>query len=122
VRSAPPKPCARCGRPIAWRRKWERDWDAVRYCSDRCRRARPSARDRAAEDAILEALRAVPIGRPVALEGLLSPAADPEGDRDALLDAARRLAAAGAVELLAAGRAIDPAEARGRLEVRRRRS
>ncbi|MBU2956429.1 DUF2256 domain-containing protein [Paracoccus sp. 1_MG-2023] len=33
----PQKPCAQCGRPFAWRRKWARDWDAVRYCSDRCR-------------------------------------------------------------------------------------
>jgi hypothetical protein len=31
------KVCARCGRPFTWRRKWARDWDAVRYCSDRCR-------------------------------------------------------------------------------------
>ena len=36
----PTKVCATCGRPFAWRRKWARDWDAVRYCSERCRRAR----------------------------------------------------------------------------------
>ena len=34
----PEKPCAACGRPFAWRKKWERVWDEVRYCSDRCRR------------------------------------------------------------------------------------
>ncbi len=33
----PEKICAQCGRPFAWRKKWARDWDAVRYCSDRCR-------------------------------------------------------------------------------------
>jgi hypothetical protein len=33
----PQKPCAACGRPFAWRRKWARDWESVRYCSDRCR-------------------------------------------------------------------------------------
>lgn len=33
----PTKTCAACGRPFAWRRKWAKDWDAVRYCSDRCR-------------------------------------------------------------------------------------
>jgi hypothetical protein len=31
------KICARCGRPFSWRRKWARDWEQVRYCSDRCR-------------------------------------------------------------------------------------
>ncbi|UPG87638.1 DUF2256 domain-containing protein [Luteibacter aegosomatis] len=36
----PQKVCAACGRPFTWRRKWARDWDEVRYCSDRCRQAR----------------------------------------------------------------------------------
>ncbi|WP_420381952.1 DUF2256 domain-containing protein [Novosphingobium sp.] len=35
----PTKVCAACGRPFAWRKKWERDWDNVRFCSDRCRGA-----------------------------------------------------------------------------------
>jgi hypothetical protein len=39
----PTKPCATCGRPFAWRKKWERVWDEVRYCSDRCRRDRSAA-------------------------------------------------------------------------------
>ena len=33
----PTKVCATCGRPFAWRKKWQRDWDQVRYGSDRCR-------------------------------------------------------------------------------------
>lgn len=33
----PTKTCAACGRPFSWRKKWARDWDSVRYCSDRCR-------------------------------------------------------------------------------------
>ncbi len=36
----PEKICAACGRPFRWRRKWERVWDTVRYCSERCRRNR----------------------------------------------------------------------------------
>nr|WP_288435145.1 DUF2256 domain-containing protein [uncultured Deinococcus sp.] len=28
-----------CGLPFSWRKKWERDWDNVKYCSDRCRAA-----------------------------------------------------------------------------------
>jgi hypothetical protein len=34
----PPKDCACCGRPFTWRKKWERDWPNVKYCSDACRR------------------------------------------------------------------------------------
>jgi len=37
----PAKPCAVCGRPFAWRKKWARDWEAVKFCSDRCRRSAP---------------------------------------------------------------------------------
>jgi len=39
-RDLPTKTCVTCGRPFAWRKKWERVWDEVRYCSDACRRRR----------------------------------------------------------------------------------
>lgn len=34
------KDCVVCGRPFQWRKKWERVWNEVRYCSDRCRNER----------------------------------------------------------------------------------
>ena len=37
----PSKTCACCGLPFTWRKKWERDWEQVRYCSERCRRSAP---------------------------------------------------------------------------------
>ncbi len=42
----PTKTCASCGLPFAWRKKWARDWDNVRFCSDRCRAARPMTSNR----------------------------------------------------------------------------
>ena len=36
----PQKICAACGRPFFWRRKWARDWEQVRFCSDACRDGR----------------------------------------------------------------------------------
>ncbi|WP_306142712.1 DUF2256 domain-containing protein [Roseibium sp. MMSF_3412] len=36
----PQKTCPACGRPFTWRKKWERVWDDVRFCSGRCRRQR----------------------------------------------------------------------------------
>jgi hypothetical protein len=36
----PQKTCATCGRPFTWRKKWEKVWEEVRYCSDRCRAER----------------------------------------------------------------------------------
>jgi hypothetical protein len=39
----PSKLCAACARPFSWRRKWARDWDSVKYCSDRCRESSKGA-------------------------------------------------------------------------------
>ena len=38
----PTKQCAACGLPFSWRKKWARDWDNVRFCSERCRLAKPA--------------------------------------------------------------------------------
>ena len=38
--SPPDKVCRTCGRPFSWRKKWERDWDQVLYCSKACRAGR----------------------------------------------------------------------------------
>jgi hypothetical protein len=37
----PEKTCAGCGRPFTWRKKWAKVWEEVKFCSDRCRKARP---------------------------------------------------------------------------------
>ena len=39
----PVKTCPVCNRPFAWRKKWERVWDEVKYCSERCRRNKVAA-------------------------------------------------------------------------------
>jgi hypothetical protein len=106
------KVCLACGREFAWRRRWERNWEEVRYCSRACRSAKPGPRDREVEAEIIDALRARP-GK-----ALLDPdtlcAAEPERARRA----ARRLAARGAVEFVAEGRVVDASRARGAVRVR----
>lgn len=37
-RDLPTKVCPTCDRAFTWRKKWERDWDNVKYCSERCKR------------------------------------------------------------------------------------
>ena len=34
----PSKLCAACQRPMTWRKSWAKNWDAVLYCSDACRK------------------------------------------------------------------------------------
>ncbi|HBC40437.1 MAG: DUF2256 domain-containing protein [Pseudanabaena sp. M051S1SP1A06QC] len=39
----PSKDCVICGKPFSWRKKWEKCWDEVKYCSDRCRRQKSNS-------------------------------------------------------------------------------
>ncbi|MBW8360909.1 MAG: DUF2256 domain-containing protein [Kaistella sp.] len=36
----PSKICPICQRPFSWRKKWEKDWEKVRFCSDRCKKSK----------------------------------------------------------------------------------
>jgi hypothetical protein len=117
------KPCAVCGRPIQWRKKWERDWEHVRHCSEGCRRRARSVQaqqeDAALERSILELLS----GR----DGSICPseaarAIGGERWRDLLepaRSAARRLALRGIVKITQGDRAVDPGTFRGAVRVRR---
>ena len=33
----PEKLCLVCDRPFTWRKKWEKNWNEVKYCSKKCR-------------------------------------------------------------------------------------
>ena len=33
----PQKTCLSCKRSFHWRKKWERDWESVKYCSKKCK-------------------------------------------------------------------------------------
>ena len=37
-RYLPSKLCAGCGRAMVWRKRWAKNWDGVKYCSDICRK------------------------------------------------------------------------------------
>ena len=34
----PDKICIVCKRQFSWRKKWAKDWDNVKYCSEKCRK------------------------------------------------------------------------------------
>ncbi|MBL0050157.1 MAG: DUF2256 domain-containing protein [Bacteroidetes bacterium] len=33
----PTKICITCNKSFTWRKKWEKNWNDVKYCSNRCR-------------------------------------------------------------------------------------
>ena len=116
------KTCASCGRRIEWRKKWERDWDRVRYCSTTCRRHGVDDTDRRLEATILDLLDQRGRGKTVCP----SEAARAVGTDDTWRDlmeparrAARRLTAAGEVVVTQGGQVVDPSTARGPIRIRR---
>ncbi len=34
----PHKICLTCSKPFTWRKKWDKNWNDVKYCSDKCRK------------------------------------------------------------------------------------
>lgn len=118
----PDKTCATCGRPFSWRKKWARNWDEIRYCSDACRRHKPDAADRALEAALRAALDRT--GRADPEAAVRVSGGDATGGaartREAARRAARRIAATGEAEVVQHGRVVDAGTARGPFELRRR--
>ncbi|MGI4734559.1 MAG: DUF2256 domain-containing protein [Janthinobacterium lividum] len=39
----PTKICATCGLPFEYRKKWRNNWDAVKYCGEKCQRNKPAS-------------------------------------------------------------------------------
>ena len=122
----PPKPekvCAACGRRFAWRKKWARTWDDVKYCSDACRRGKVSAADADLERRIAALLAARPAGATVCPSEVARAAATGDDDWRPLMEpvrrAARRLADRGVLVFTQAGRVVDPTTAKGPVRLRR---
>eukprot|EP00928_Gymnodinium_smaydae_P099183 TRINITY_DN9396_c0_g1_i1.p1 TRINITY_DN9396_c0_g1~~TRINITY_DN9396_c0_g1_i1.p1 ORF type:complete len:119 (+),score=19.25 TRINITY_DN9396_c0_g1_i1:54-410(+) len=46
------KDCIQCHRIITWRKKWEKDWESVRYCSERCKSDAARLRSREAKTSV----------------------------------------------------------------------
>ncbi|MBX9891684.1 MAG: DUF2256 domain-containing protein [Chitinophagaceae bacterium] len=44
--SLPQKLCVTCGRPMTWRKSWAKNWESVRYCSDKCRSQKAKSANR----------------------------------------------------------------------------
>ncbi|MBT0773222.1 DUF2256 and DUF3253 domain-containing protein [Kineosporia sp. J2-2] len=121
MKTPDPKVCASCGRAFAWRRKWAADWDQVRYCSQRCRRNKPADTGARLERTVLDLLAARRDGATIC-PSEAARAIGGEDWRDLMEPAraaARRLTAAGQVEITQQGRVVDPSTARGPIRIRR---
>ena len=117
------KTCRSCGRRIEWRKKWERNWDDVQYCSDACRRQKVSKSDEELERVILDLLSKRASTSTICPSDAAR-AVSPDDWRDLMEPArraARRLVAAGEVDITQGGSVVDPSTAKGPIRIRRRR-
>ncbi len=116
------KPCMRCGRSIEWRKKWERCWDEIRYCSDACRSTKLTETDERLEAAILKLLDARVAGETICPSeaARLVQSADWEWMMDDARRAARRLVLAGRIVITQNGRVVDPSTAKGAIRLKRK--
>ncbi|MDH6235611.1 DUF2256 and DUF3253 domain-containing protein [Cryobacterium sp. CG_9.6] len=125
LEQAPPveRTCVSCGRRITWRAAWARDWANVKYCSDACRRHGVNDTDRELESTIARLLVTTPahssidaadVARMVggeAWQELMEP----------VRRAARRMVAAGQLQIVQGGTVVDPSTAKGPIRLRRPR-
>ena len=128
----PDKTCATCGRTVTWRKKWERDWDNLRFCSDACRTHKPSATDQQLEQTILHLLeqrgRDKTICPSEAARHVASALHPEHADQPRIWQplmeparaAARRLVAANRIVITQSGAIVDPSTAKGPIRLRLR--
>jgi hypothetical protein len=120
------KICKRCGRAFGWRKKWEKDWDVIRYCSDACRGAKAAVVDAELEGAILELLaergrdKTICPSEAAKLVGGRETRHDWESLMEPARMAARRLVAAGKIVITQHGAVVDPSTAKGPIRLRLR--
>lgn len=113
--------CARCGRVITWRNSLAKNWDAVKWCSDGCRKLGIQAVDQQLSTTILELLAARARNATICP----SEAAKAVGgdDWEELMEparcAARRLVVTGEVQITQGGRVVDPSTAKGPIRLRK---
>ncbi len=120
-RAGDTKTCASCGREMAWRKSWERNWDEVKYCSDACRKNKVSDTDRDLEASILDLLDRRKVGATICpSEAARAVGGDDWRDlMEPARRAARRLVDTGAVEITQQGRVVDPSTAKGPIRIRK---
>jgi hypothetical protein len=113
------KSCVCCGRRIEWRRKWKDCWDEIRFCSKACRRR--GRGDPRLEASLLEMLDRRAAGASICPSEVARGCFGDEWREhmEEVRRAARRLVAAGEVEITQKGQVVDPSRAKGPIRIRK---
>jgi hypothetical protein len=120
-----PKVCAACGRTMEWRKSWAKNWESVKFCSDRCRRGKVGDSGKALEGEILRLLAERGAGKTIcASEAARAVAGEDTAAWEALMEparaAARRLVAERKIVITQGGRVVDGSTAKGPIRLKLR--
>lgn len=115
--------CASCGRRVTWRVSWARDWANVKYCSAACRRHGIDDTDRELESTIARLLSTRAADASICPTDVAR-AVGGETWRELMEPvrrAARRMVAAGQLQVTQGSSVVDPSTAKGPIRLRRPR-
>lgn len=115
------KICQACGRVIQWRRKWEKCWDEVKYCSRACRGSKRSDTDLEIERVIVRLLQDRAVGATICPSEAARVVFSEESWRlemQRVRKAARRLVDQGLILICQRAKVIDPSSAKGPIRLK----
>ncbi|MCZ8342422.1 MAG: DUF2256 and DUF3253 domain-containing protein [Leptospira sp.] len=108
------KICLVCGRSFEYRKKWEKVWDEVLYCSDACRRNKSKEAKLDYENTILSILKSKPKHSSICPSEVLdSNDKTNKYKMELVRRAARRLAHTGQITITQKRKAVDPDSFKG---------
>ena len=110
------KICSSCGRSIEYRKKWEKNWPEVKYCSDECRRNKNKFDYR---ESILALLHERGPLKTICPSEVLS--VDLKQDKvmmEHVRRSARLLAYENRIEITQSGKAVDPLSFKGPIRLK----
>ena len=108
------KICIVCGCEIQWRKKWQDNWQRVKYCSRACRKAGLRDIDIKLETVIMDLLRSGKPGASICPSQAARAVVGNENERQwrPLMEparrAARRLVHKGKISIMQGGKVVDP--------------
>jgi hypothetical protein len=120
------KTCIVCGREIQWRKKWQDNWQQVKYFSRACRKAGLTKVDIKLERAIMRLLQSRKPGASICpSEAARAVARDNDAQpwrplMEPARRAARRLVHQGKISIMQGGKIVDPSRFKGPVRLKRR--
>lgn len=113
------KICAKCGRIIEYRKKWAKNWNEVKYCSDQCKKKKLTESDSTYEEKILELLSQRSLNSTICPSEVLP---DVEKQNKQLMEdvrqAARRLVHKNKIVIMQKNQIVDPSEFKGPIRLK----